>query len=289
MNNDLNAAAAGNITIGDFLVNRLGFGAMRLTGDGIWGMPSDPNNAKKVLKRAVELGVTFIDTADAYGPDVSENLIYEALSPYEGLTIATKGGLKRPGPNDWRPDCSPDHLREAVEGSLQRLHVERIDIYQLHTVDPNIPFEDSINTLIELKNAGKIRHIGLSNVEPEHLEQALTMTPIVSVQNNYNVQNREHEDVLALCEKQGIAFIPYFPLGSGNLTAAGGPLQPLADKYEATTGQIALAWLLSHSPVITPIPGTSSIAHLEENIGAGLIKFTSDDLAMLDNVATSQS
>lgn len=278
----MDAQKAGTIVVGSHTVNRMGYGAMRLTGQGVWGEPANRDAAKTVLKRAVELGVNFIDTADAYGPEVSENLIAEALSPYDGLVIATKGGLTRPGPGQWVPDCSPAHLREAIEGSLKRLQLEQIPIYQLHTVDSNVDFMESLQTLIDLKQEGKIQHIGLSNVEPEHLKQAIEATEVVSVQNNYNIGNREHEDVLNICEDNGIAFIPYFPLGSGDLTAPDGPLAEYAAKYQCTTGQIALAWLLKHSQAMLPIPGTSSIEHLEENIAAAGLEFDDADMMALD-------
>lgn len=284
MDRVLSVANAGTTTIGEFSVYRMGFGAMRLTGEGVWGPPQDEQAAQEVLKKAVEYGINFIDTADAYGPEVSEKMIADTLRPYEGLVIATKGGLLRDGPGQWRPDCSPEHLRQACDDSLERLGVESIDIYQLHTVDPKVPFEDSLQTLIDLKAEGKIKHIGLSNVEPEHLEQALQMTQIASVQNNYNLANREHEDVLKICEAHSIAFIPYFPLGSGELTAPDGPLTPYAQKYDATTGQIALAWLLAHSPVMLPIPGTSSLDHLAENVAACAITFDASDKTALDEL-----
>lgn len=283
-NSTISARKSGAFKIGDFYLCRLGFGAMRLTGSGIWGEPADREVAKELLRRAVELDVNLIDTADAYGPDVSENLIAEALWPYEGVIVATKGGLTRDGPGQWKSDCSPEHLRQACEASLKRLQVKRIDLYQLHTVDRRVPFEDSLQTLIELQQAGKIRYIGLSNVEPHHLRTALAMTNIVSVQNNYNLFNRRHEDVLQLCEERGIAFIPYFPIGGGQTDMKQRRLQLVADKHQATTRQIALAWLLAHSPVILPIPGTSSIDHLEDNIAATSIRLDSDDLAVLDAI-----
>lgn len=284
MDKILSVANAGTITVGEFNVYRMGYGAMRLTGNGIWGQPSDVKNAEAVLRKAVEYGVNFIDTADAYGPEVSENMIADVLYPYENIIIATKGGLTRPGPGNWVPDCSPQHLREACDASLERLKVDAIDVYQLHTVDPKVPFKDSLQTLIDLKAAGKIKHIGLSNVEPEHLEAALQMTQIASVQNNYNLANREHEDVLKICEQHGIPFIPYFPLGSGELTDPTGPLADMAKKYDASTGQIALAWLLAHSPVMLPIPGTSSLEHLAENVAACSIEFEATDKETLDKL-----
>ncbi len=212
---EVNAELAGRIRAGDYLVNRIGFGSMRITGEGVWGPPKDINKAKVLLRSAVEYGVNFIDTADSYGPEVSETLIADALFPYHGIVVATKGGLIRGGPGKWSPDCSPKHLRESCEKSLKRLKVDTIDIYQLHTVDPKVPFEDSFRTLLDLQKEGKIRHIGLSNIEPEHFMKALNMGSFVSVQNNYNVLNREHEDVLRLCEQHRIAFIPYFPIGGG--------------------------------------------------------------------------
>lgn len=278
MENTIHASNAGTITVGDDTVNRIGFGAMRITGRGIWGPPPDEVAAASLLKRAVELGVNFIDTADAYGPEISERIIAATLKPYDGLVIATKGGLMRPGPDKWQPDCSPQHLREACEASLERLGVKQISVYQLHTVDPKVPFAESLQTLLDLQAEAKIKHIGLSNVEPENLKQALTMGKIVSVQNNYNLANREHEDVLKLCEDNKIAFIPYFPLGAGNLTASDGPLMSYARKYDATPGQIALAWLLAHSPYMLPIPGTSSMNHLEENIAATTVQLDDDDI-----------
>ena len=268
--------------MGDFYISRMGFGAMRITGDGIWGEPTDREAAKDILYRAIELDVNLIDTADAYGPEVSENLIAEALWPYDGIIIATKGGITRGGPGKWTPDCSPEHLREACEASLRRLKIDRIDLYQMHTVDRRVPFEVSLQTLIDLQKEGKIRHIGLSNVEPHHLLKALAMTTIVSVQNNYSLFNREHEEVLRLCAKHGIAFIPYFPLGGGQTDMK--RLRTIATKYQATTRQIALAWLLAHSPVILPIPGTASIAHLEENVAATSLQIDNDDLTALDEI-----
>ena len=280
----ISARKCGSFKVGDFYICRMGFGAMRLTGKGIWGEPPDRQAAKELLRRVVELDVNLIDTADAYGPDVSENLIAEALWPYEGIIIATKGGLTRSGPGQWTPDCSPKHLRQACEASLKRLRIKRIDLYQLHTVDPRVPFEDSLQALIELQLAGKIRYIGLSNIQPHHLRTALAKTTIVSVQNNYNLFNREHEDVLQLCEERGIAFIPYFPIGGGQTDMKQRRLQMVATKHQVTTRQIALAWLLAHSPVILPIPGTSSLAHLEENIAATSIHLDGEDLAILDTI-----
>ena len=271
----------GTLTIAGKPVNRLGFGAMRITGQGVWGEPDDHDNAVAVLRRAVELGVNFIDTADAYGPETSENLIREALHPYDGLVVATKGGMTRQGPGLWTPDGRPEHLREALEASLQRLGVESIDLYQLHRPDPNVPFPESLKTLVQLKRAGKIKALGVSNVTLEQLLQARELTEIASVQNHYNIGHRvDGEDLLKFCEQENIQFIPYFPIG-GNGQALES-LREVAEKHGATERQIALAWLLAHSPVMLPIPGTSSIEHLEENIAAGDIVLDDDDMTVLD-------
>lgn len=287
--NNLNAAASGAFAIGgdqDLLVNRLGFGAMRITGEGIWGEPENPEESKAVLRRAIELGVNMIDTADSYGPDVSERLIGETLSPYpDDLTIATKGGLVRPGPGDWRPNGRPEHLREACEGSLKRLNLETIDLYQLHRIDPKVPAEESLGVLSELRDEGKIRHVGLSEVSVEEIQQAQEIVPIVSVQNRYNLTDRGSEDVLDYCEQEGIAFIPWFPLATGKLTQDGGSLDEISARYEARPSQIALAWLLHRSPVILPIPGTSSVAHLEENTAGAEIKLSDEEVAELNEAA----
>lgn len=285
MDNEIqpNASHSGQVQVGEWNVNRLGFGAMRITGHGVWGDPEDIDNAKAVLRRAVELGVNFIDTADAYGPETSENLIHDALHPYEGVIIATKGGMTRQGPGIWTPDCTPEHLKEALDGSLRRLGVETIDLYQLHTVDPNVPFETSLQTLIDLKDAGKIKHIGLSNVSLEQLHAAVGLTEIASVQNRYNISSSHgSEAVLDYCTEHGIAFIPYFPIGGDGTDLQA--LQEIADSYRASTRQIALAWLLQHSPVIVPIPGTSSIEHLEENLKAADIELSTGDIAALDGL-----
>lgn len=283
---NISALNAGTVKIGSFLVNRMGFGAMRLTGTGIWGPPEDPGEAKKVLKRAVELDVNFIDTADAYGPDVSEQLIHDALAPYDGVIVATKGGQLRGGPGDWRPNGSPEHLRDACNASLRRLGVSQITVYQLHRPDPMVPFEESVKTLIDLQKVGKIRYIGLSNVTLAQLKRALELTPVVSVQNHYNVEHRrDNEPVLKFCEEQGIAFVPYFPIGGGMHDYNQKVLNELADKHDVTTRQIALAWLLAHSPAMLPIPGTSSIDHLEENIAAANIQLSDGDMAMLDQLS----
>ena len=260
---------------GDLSVNRLGFGAMRITGEGIWGWPPDRNNALKVLKRAVELGVNLIDTADAYGPETSELLIAEALHPYpKGLVIATKGGLTRPGPSQWVPNGRPEHLKQAVEMSLKRLRLERIDLYQLHTIDPKVPMEASLGALKEMQDAGKIRHVGLSNVSPEEIVRARKVVPIVSVQNQYNIEDRKWEKTLVYCEKEGLGFMPWSPIGGGRGLKPENALEKPARDRGASVIQVALAWLLERSPVMLPIPGTSSIAHLEENVAAEKLKLT---------------
>jgi aryl-alcohol dehydrogenase-like predicted oxidoreductase len=281
---EVSARLAGRVSLGKELsVHRLGFGAMRLTGDGIWGVPTDRKGALAVLRRAVELDVNFIDTADSYGPYVSEELIAEALYPYpKGMIIATKGGWNRPGPNQWTHDSTPAHLREAVEGSLKRLRLNRIDVYQLHTPDPVVPFEASIETLAELRNEGKIRLIGLSNVTREHIERARKIVPIVSVQNRYSFADREWDYVVDYCESNGIAFIPWFPLGAGRV--AGEVLNEIARMHHATPKQIALAWLLRRSPTMLPIPGTSSVEHLEENVAAASVHLTNEDYERLAEV-----
>ena len=260
---------------GDLTVNRLGFGAMRLTGEGIWGWPADRDNAKKVLRRAIELGVNLIDTADAYGPEVSELIIAEALHPYpKDLVIATKGGLTRPGPGQWVPNCRPDYLSQCVDKSLKRLKLERIDLYQLHTIDPKVPMEASLGALKEMQDAGKIRHIGLSNVSPEEIVRARKVVPIVSVQNEYNIEDRRWEKSLAYCEKEGLGFMPWSPIGGGRGLGPENALEKAARDRGASVIQVALAWLLERSPVMLPIPGTSSVAHLEENVAAAKLKLT---------------
>lgn len=281
------AAVAGTLKIGgDLLVNRMGFGAMRLTGPGIWGEPKDAAEARRVLRRAVELGVNFIDTADAYGPEVSERLIKEALHPYPaGLVIATKGGLLRPGPDQWTPDGRPAHLREACEGSLKRLKIERIDLYQLHRIDPKIPVADSLGELARLHKEGKIRHIGLSQVSVDELATARRIVPIVSVQNRYNVADRSSADVLAVCERERLAFIPWAPIARASADKleadSGHALEAVARAHGVNVLQAALAWLLAKSPVMLPIPGTSSVAHLEQDIVAARIRLTAAELAVL--------
>jgi aryl-alcohol dehydrogenase-like predicted oxidoreductase len=283
--NKLSAAANGTVSLGgELTVNRLGFGAMRITGDGIWGPPKDRRTAIAVLRRAIELGVNFIDTADSYGPHVSEELIAQALAPYpKDLVIATKGGWNRPGPNQWTHDASPAHLRKAVEGSLKRLRLDRIDVYQLHAPDPAIPLDASIETLANMQSEGKIRLIGLSNVTQEHIERARKIVPIVSVQNRYSFADREWDYVVDYCESNGIAFIPWFPLGAG--TVAGRLLDRIAKARQVKPIQVALAWLLKRSPVMLPIPGTSSIAHLEENVQAASLQLTDEEYSELTGVA----
>jgi pyridoxine 4-dehydrogenase len=278
------AAAAGEVAIGELTVNRLGFGAMRLTGSGVWGEPPDREAARAVLRRAVALDVTFVDTADSYGPEVSERLIAEALHPYpRDLVIATKGGLVRPSRDAWDADCRPAHLRQALEGSLRRLRVDQIDLYQLHTVDPRVPYEESVGVLADLQAEGKIRYIGVSNVDEAQLARARRVARIVSVQNLYNLADRGSEDVLAVCERDGLAFIPWFPLAAGPLTEPGGLLAEIAARHQATPGQVALAWLLQRSPCMLPIPGTARLAHLEENVAAAALRLTDDELAALAN------
>ena len=258
---------------------------MRITGDGIWGPPKDRDAAIAVLRRAVELGVNFIDTADSYGPEVSEELIAEALHPYPGgLVIATKGGLTRSGPSQWERDGRPEHLREACESSLRRLRVERIDVYQLHAVDSEVPLEESVGTLSELRDEGKVGHVGVSNFDTDQLARAREIVPIVSVQNRYSIGDRAAEPALEVCDRDGIAFIPWFPLASGGLDAEGA-LSRIADAHEATPFQVALAWLLARSPVMLPIPGTSSVAHLEENVAAASLRLTEDEFAELSALA----
>ena len=271
---------------GDLAVNRLGFGAMRITGEGIWGWPPDRENALKVLRRATGLGVDLIDTADAYGPDTSELLIAEALHPYpKGLVIATKGGLTRPGPGEWVPNCRPEHLKQAVEGSLKRLRLERIDLYQLHTVDPKVPIEESLGALKQMQDAGKIRHIGLSNVDPEEVARARKIVPIVSVQNRYNIEDRKSENVLVYCEKENLGFLPWFPIGGGSGLKPENPVNLAAKAHGVSVYQVALAWLLARSPVMLPIPGTSSLAHLEDNVAAAKLKLTLEEWKAIDAIA----
>jgi aryl-alcohol dehydrogenase-like predicted oxidoreductase len=281
------ASDAGTFLLGgDLEVRRLGFGAMRITGPGIWGPPDDPAEAKRLLRRVVEAGVNLIDTADSYGPEVSENLIAEALHPYPPeLVIATKGGLTRPGPGVWERDCRPERLKRCCDDSLRRLRLERIDLYQLHAVDPKVPIEDSIGALAELREQGKVRHVGVSNVSVDELRRAREIVEVVSVQNRYNLIDRASEDVLQVCERDGLGFLPWFPLATGNLAQPGGTLAELAAEHHATPAQVALAWLLQHSPVMLPIPGTSSIAHFEENLGALELELSVEEMERLERAA----
>jgi pyridoxine 4-dehydrogenase len=283
----VNAKASGTFAIGgDLTVNRLGYGAMRITGDGIWGEPKDREGAKKVLRRAVELGVNFIDTADSYGPEVSEQLIGEALAPYpKGVMIATKAGLTRQGPNQWLPVGRPEYLIQQVEMSLRRLKLARLDLWQLHRIDPKVPVEESLGAIKKLQEQGKIRHIGLSEVKPHEIEQARKLVEIVSVQNQYNLTDRQHEDVVEYCEKHNLAFIPWFPVAAGKLAKPGGRLDTVAKAHGATVSQLSLAWLLHHSPVMLPIPGTSSVAHLEENIAAAGVKLSDAEWKEIEDAA----
>ena len=286
MSATVNASAAGQITLGgDLTVNRLGFGAMRITGPGVWGPPADRAAAMRLLRRAVELGINFIDTADSYGPQVSESLIAEALYPYPpGVVIATKGGLVRPGPDVWNRNGHPKHLREACEGSLQRLRRECIDVYQLHAPDPRVPLADSIGALVKLQREGKIRHIGVSNMTLDELRQAERFTPIVSVQNRFNLEDRRSEAVLEYCARHAMAFIPWAPLDSGRYTKQPSAMRALvrtAERHRVSIGAAALAWLLQHSKAMLPIPGTGSIEHLEENVAAASLTLTPDDMREL--------
>jgi pyridoxine 4-dehydrogenase len=271
---------------GDLTVNRLGFGAMRLTGEGIWGWPPDRANALKVLRRAVELGVNLIDTADAYGPEVDELLIAEALHPYpKGLVIATKGGHTRPGPGQWVPDGRPEYLKQCVDKSLKRLRLDRIDLYQLHRIDPKVPEEESLGALKEMQDAGKIRHVGLSEVSPEQIERARKILPIVSVQNQYNIANQKWENTLIYCEKERLGFMPWSPVGGSRGLNSERGLEAAAKDHGVTVYQLALAWLLQRSPVMLPIPGTSSIAHLEENVAATKLKLTPEEWKSINALA----
>ncbi|MGC2527632.1 MAG: aldo/keto reductase [Candidatus Acidiferrum sp.] len=286
---ELPAAKSGEFRIGgDLPVWRLGFGAMRITGKGVWGPPKDRAEAIRVLRRAVELGINFIDTADSYGPHVSEELIAEALHPYpKGLVIATKAGFDRSGLDQWTMNGRPEHLREACDGSLKRLKLERIDLYQLHRIDPKFPAEDQLGTLKDLQAQGKIRHIGLSEVSVAQIEHARKIVPIVSVQNRYSLTDRAAEDVLEYCESESIGFIPWFPLAAGELSAPGGKLARTAAEMKVTTSQLALAWLLWRSPVMLPIPGTSKVSHLEENVATAAVKADGDKMRQLGQLAKS--
>jgi pyridoxine 4-dehydrogenase len=278
----VNAAAAGTIDVGgDLTVNRMGFGAMRITGRGIWGEPPDREEAKAVLRRAVELGVNFIDTADSYGPDVSETLIAEALWPYpDDLVIATKGGLERTGPNRWPANGRPEHLREACEGSLRRLKLDQIPLYQFHRPDPKVPFEDSVGTLVELRDEGKIRHIGVSNVDEEQLRRAQRLAPIVSIQNRYSLGDRESDSLIDLCEQESMVFLPWAPIR--DLDDRNPAIQRVAEAHQATSRQIVLAWLLARSPSVLPIPGTGTVSHLEENVAPAGIKLSPAEVDALE-------
>jgi len=271
---------------GDLEVNRLGYGAMRITGDGIWGEPKDPAECKRVLQRAVELGINFIDTADSYGPDVSERLIGEALAPFpRGLVVATKGGFVRTGPNKWIEVGLPQYLEQEVEMSLRNLKTDVIDLWQLHRIDPKVPVEESLAPIARLQKEGKIRHVGLSEVKPHEIDRARKVIDIVSVQNMYNVGERKHEDVLEYCEKNNLAFIPWFPVAAGKLARPGGKLDELAKRHEVSVSQLSIAWLLHRSPVMIPIPGTSSVAHLEENMKAAEISLSDEEMKEIEDAA----
>jgi pyridoxine 4-dehydrogenase len=285
-----NSTPGGEFVIGkDLRIARLGYGAMRITGQGIWGEPKDRAEAIRVLRRAVELEINFIDTADSYGPHVSEEIIAEALHPYPaGLVIATKGGFDRPGPNQWVENGTPEHLRSACEGSLRRLRLDRIDLYQLHRIDPKVPADDQLGTLKDLQAQGKIKHIGLSEVNVGQIRHAQTIVPIVSVQNRYSLADRGSEDVLEYCEKAGIGFIPWFPLAAGQLSSTNSPINRVAAQWKATPSQVALAWLLARSPVMLPIPGTSSVQHLEENVAAAGLKIDQNSMRELSETALSK-
>ncbi|MBA2240962.1 MAG: aldo/keto reductase [Solirubrobacterales bacterium] len=280
--------SSGSFAIGgESGVHRLGYGAMQITGDGIWGDPPDRDEAIRVLRRAVELGVDFIDTADSYGPFVSEDLIREALHPYDGVTIATKGGLVRGGPGDWKPVGRAEYLRQCVEMSLRRLGLETIELYQLHRIDSNVPAEEQLGLLKEMQGEGKIRHVGLSEVSVEQIEEARKTVDVASVQNLYNLVNRQSEDVLDYAEREGLGFIPWFPIATGELAEDGGPLDELAAEHDATPSQLALAWLLKRSPNILPIPGTKSVEHLEENLGAATIELSDEAFKRLGEAGES--
>jgi len=283
---ELRDSSAGTLTLGeDIEVRRLGYGAMRITGKGVWGPPEDLEGAKAVLRRVAELGINLIDTADSYGPYVSEELIAEALHPYEGMTVATKGGLERTGPGGWQRNGHPDHLKEACEGSLRRLRVDRIDLYQLHSPDNEVPYEESVGAMKQLQDEGKVRHVGISNVSVAQLEQAREIVDIVSVQNRFNLADRDSEGVLDRCEELGICFFPWFPLAAGDLAEPGGAAAEIAETHDASTGQIALAWLLHRSSMIVPIPGTSSVRHLEENVAATRIELSDEEFEQLNSAS----
>lgn len=285
---DIDATQSGTFKIGGELeINRLGYGAMRITGSGIWGPPDNRNEALRVLRRLPELGVNFIDTADSYGPNVSEELIAEALHPYKGLVLATKGGLMRPGPNQWKPNGDPKYLRACLEGSLKRLKVDTIDLYQLHRIDSNVPMEDSLGALKKAQEEGLIRYIGLSEVTVEQLEEASKIVDVVTVQNMYNLTERRWEDTLTWCEKHNVGFIPWYPLSAGSINSQE-VISEIAKKHEASEFQVALAWLLQHSPVMLPIPGTSSVAHLEENVASASLTLDEEDIQKLNELERSE-
>lgn len=283
----INAAASGTFTIGgDLAIHRLGYGAMRITGPGIWGEPPDREEARRVVRRAVDLGVNFIDTADSYGPEVSEEIIAEALYPYpRDLVIATKGGFTRQGPDQWLPVGRPEYLQQQVEMSLRRLRLERIDLYQLHRIDPKVPVEESLGALRDYQVQGKIRHIGLSEVSPAEIERSQKVVPIVTVQNRYNLSDREYEPTLNYCEQHQLGFIPWFPVAAGKLAQPGGPLDEIARRYGVTVAQLSIAWLLHRSPVMLPIPGTSSAVHLEENIASANLRLTEEQWRAVERAA----
>ncbi len=281
-------ADSGTFTLGgDLEIHRLGYGAMQLTGDGVWGDPKDPDNARAVLRKAVELGVDFLDTADSYGPYVSEDLIREALHPYDGVTIATKAGLTRSGPGEWPPLARPEYLVQCVEMSLRRLGVERLDLWQLHRIDAKVPVEESLGAIKKLQDAGKIRHVGLSEVTVEEIKQCREIVEVVSVQNMYNLVSRKSEDVLDYCEAEGIGFIPWFPIASGDLAKPGGVLDEISKKHGASPSQLALAWLLRRSPVMLPIPGTSSLEHVADNCAAASVQLTDEEFEALSEAGKS--
>lgn len=282
----LPAAEAGQVQVGDITVNRIGYGAMRITGDGVWGPPENIDLCKQVIKRAAELGVNFFDTADSYGPNISEELLHDTLYPYKGMLIATKGGMTRIGPHEWTSNASREHLQAACQGSMQRLELKQLPLYQLHRPDSSVSFEKSVRAMLELKQQGKIANIGLSNVSLRQLKAALTVTPVATVQNHYNVMYRkESEAIVEFCEQNDIVFIPYFPMGGGVSDLSRPEIQQVAQKYDASTSQIALAWLLARSPAILPIPGTASIEHLEENVAAAAIKLDASDMRLLDQLS----
>jgi pyridoxine 4-dehydrogenase len=286
---ELTATRSGSLEIGDDLtVNRLGFGAMRITGKGIWGEPADRAEALRVLRRLPDLGVNFIDTADSYGPYVSEDLIHEALHPYDGLVIATKGGLTRHGPDIWRPVGRPEYLRQCVLMSMRRLGVDRIDLWQLHRIDPKVPRDEQFSVIADMQREGLIKHVGLSEVSVAEIQAARAFFDVVSVQNLYNLVTRQSEDVLDYCRREGIAFIPWFPLAAGRLAEEGSPLDRVAKRVGASAAQVALAWVLEHSSVMLPIPGTSKVKHLEENVAATNVELTEDDFSQLDQVGREE-